>query len=360
MTKQPNFLALADGSVFYGVSCGAPVDTIGEAVFNTGMTGYQEIISDPSYAGQIVTTSTAEVGNYGCNHDDMESRQLFLNGLIVQSMNRASNFRSEEELTDLLKRFGKPCLHSVDTRRLVLHLREHGAQKAFIHGSDSPISEQDAIAQAKAWEGLDGQDYAARVSNPEAYDWNTQGDYFVVAYDFGIKYNILRCMEASGMRVHVVPSNTSAQDVLKLKPNGVFLSNGPADPSAVKGAIEAAKNLVGKVPLMGICLGHQIIGLACGAKTERLKFGHHGCNHPVKNLLDNSIEITSQNHNFTIVQKSIPKSLELTHINLNDNTVEGLRHLTEPVFCVQYHPEAGPGPHDSLYLFQQFKDLMAR
>ena len=360
MTKQPNFLALADGSVFYGVSCGAPVDTIGEAVFNTGMTGYQEIISDPSYAGQIVTTSTAEVGNYGCNHDDMESRQLFLNGLIVQSMNRASNFRSEEELTDLLKRFGKPCLHSIDTRRLVLHLREHGAQKAFIHGSDSSISEQDAIAQAKAWEGLDGQDYAARVSNPVAYDWNTQGDYFVVAYDFGIKYNILRCMEASGMRVHVVPSNTSAQDVLKLKPNGVFLSNGPADPSAVKGAIEAAKHLVGKVPLMGICLGHQIIGLACGAKTERLKFGHHGCNHPVKNLLDNSIEITSQNHNFTIVPNSIPKSLELTHINLNDNTVEGLRHLTEPVFCVQYHPEAGPGPHDSLYLFQQFKTLMAR
>ncbi len=360
MNKLPHFLALADGSVFYGVSCGAPVDTVGEAVFNTGMTGYQEIISDPSYAGQIVTLSTAEVGNYGCNQDDMESRQLFLNGLIVQNMNRASNFRSEEELSDMLKRYAKPALERVDTRRLVLHLREHGAQKAFIHASETKVTEAEAIAAAQAWEGLDNQDYTQRVTNPESYEWNTQGDFSVVSFDFGIKYNILRSMDAAGIRVRIVPSGTSAEEILKLKPDGVFLSNGPADPAAVKGAIESTKRLIGKVPLMGICLGHQIIGLACGAKTERLKFGHHGCNHPVKNLLNNTIEITSQNHNFTVVSESMPHELELTHINLNDNTVEGMRHRREPLFCVQYHPEAAPGPHDSHYLFQQFRELMSR
>ncbi len=360
MNKLPHFLALADGTVFYGVSCGAPVDTVGEVVFNTGMTGYQEIISDPSYAGQIVTLSTSEVGNYGCNQDDMESRQLFLNGLIVQNMNRASNFRSEEELSDMLKRYAKPALEGIDTRRLVLHLREHGSQKAFLHGSDTLVTEAAAVAAANAWEGLDNQDYTKLVTNPESYEWNTRGDFFVVSFDFGIKYNILRSMDAAGIRVRLVPSGTSAEEILKLKPNGVFLSNGPADPAAVKGAIESTRSLIGKVPLMGICLGHQILGLACGAKTERIKFGHHGCNHPVKNLLNNTVEITSQNHNFTVVADSMPNTLELTHINLNDNTVEGMRHRSEPLFCVQYHPEAAPGPHDSQYLFKQFTDLMSR
>ena len=360
MPSSPHFLALADGTVFRGRSCGAPVDVVGEAVFNTGMTGYQEIASDPSYAGQIVTLSTAEVGNYGCNPEDMESRALFLNGLVVQNMNRASNYRSREEFAGLLARNGKPAIEEVDTRRLVLHLRDRGSQKAYLHASDETVSEAEAVERARAWEGLDGQDYTRRVTDPEPRDWNPGGDRFVVAFDFGIKWSILRAMGDCGIRVRTVPSGTSAADVLRLKPDGVFLSNGPADPAAVSGAIAAARDLVGKVPLMGICLGHQLLGLACGARTERLKFGHHGCNHPVKNLLDGTVEITSQNHNFTIVPDSLPDALELTHVNLNDNSIEGLRHKTEPLFCVQYHPEAGPGPHDSRYLFGQFRELMNR
>ena len=358
--KKKHFIALADGAVFYGESRAAAVDTVGEAVFNTGMTGYQEIVSDPSYAGQFVTLSTAEVGNYGCNPDDMESRGLFLNGLIVQELNPPSSYRSLEPLDALLRRFGKPALSGVDTRALVLHLRDHGAQKAFVHASNDPVTPEQAVAAAREWEGLDDQDYAARVTCDAPYDWNTSGNYFVVAYDFGVKFNILRLLERSGMRVRVVPAGTSAAEVLAMKPDGVFLSNGPADPGAVTGAIDAARTLIGKVPLMGICLGHQIIGIACGAECGRLKFGHHGCNHPVRNLLADSVEITSQNHNFAIRGDRLPETLELTHLNLNDNTVEGFRHRHEPVFSVQYHPEAAPGPHDSTYLFTQFANLMER
>ena len=358
MTTHKHFLALADGAIFPGVSGGASLDRVGEAVFNTGMTGYQEIISDPSYAGQFVTLSTAEVGNYGCNSEDMESRGLFLNGLVVQEMNPPSNFRSREDLGALLKRSGVPALTQVDTRGLVLHLRDHGTQKAWLHVEDKPMSPDEAVAKARAWEGLDNQDYSAKVTHPEGYQWNETGDLRIVAYDFGIKYNILRCLAREGMRVQVVPAGTTAGEVLACRPDGVFLSNGPADPSALTGAIQAVRQLIGKVPVMGICLGHQLLGLAAGARCARLKFGHHGCNHPVKNLLADTIEITSQNHNYAVVPESVPAELEVTHINLNDNTIEGLRHRQAPMFSVQYHPEAAPGPHDSRYLFQTFRQLI--
>ncbi|MFA6931427.1 MAG: carbamoyl phosphate synthase small subunit, partial [Lentisphaeria bacterium] len=267
------FLALADGEIFYGRSCGAEVDTFGEVVFNTGMTGYQEIISDPSYAGQIVTLSTAEVGNYGCNPEDMESRRLFLQGLLVQQLNEPSNFRSEESLSAILKRHWVPALSGIDTRRLVLHLRDKGTQKAFLHAGSGEVTADEAVDLAKAWEGLDGQDYAAKVSDSQGKVWSNSGDLSIVVYDFGVKYNILRLLAAAGMRVQIVPAWTSAEEVLSLKPDGVCLSNGPADPSAVRGAISAARALLGKVPLLGICLGHQILGLACGAQCARLKFG---------------------------------------------------------------------------------------
>lgn len=352
------FLALADGTIFFGKAAGAAVDRVGEVVFNTGMTGYQEIVSDPSYAGQIVTLTTAEVGNYGCSADAMESRGLFLSGLIIQGLNPPSNFKSECSLPDLLKQHQVPCLYEVDTRKLTLHLRSCGTVKGFLHTSEEAVTPEEGVARAREWCGLDGQDYAAKVSNPKGYEWSETGDLRVVAYDFGIKHNILRCLAAQKMAVTVVPAWTTAKEVLALKPDGVFLSNGPADPSAVKGAIQATKELVGKVPLMGICLGHQILGLATGGTCARLKFGHHGCNHPVKNLLTGLVEITSQNHNFSILPESLSTHLEVTHLNLNDQTIEGIRHRTEPAFSVQYHPEAAPGPHDSSYLFNQFRALL--
>ena len=354
--ERKAFLALADGTVFRGVSFGDPHDCVGEAVFNTGMTGYQEIISDPSYAGQFVTLTTAEVGNYGCNQEDMESRGLFLNGLIIQELNPASNWRSAEDLAAFMLRRRKPGLAGVDTRALTLHLREHGSQKAYLHVSGETVSEEEAVFRAQAWEGLDGRDYASVVTTPVPYDWNEDGRFHVVVYDFGVKYNILRMLAANDMRVTVVPAATAPDEVLAQKPDGVFLSNGPADPSAVTYAIENIRTLLGRVPMMGICLGHQLLGLACGAKCGRLKFGHHGCNHPVKNILTGEVAISSQNHNFAL--KDLPAELELTHINLNDNTIEGIRHRTLPAFSVQYHPEAAPGPHDAASLFAAFRKSM--
>lgn len=373
--KKKAFLALEDGTVFRGYSAGAAVDRVGEVVFNTGMCGYEEIISDPSYAGQFVTMTYPEIGNYGVNAADMESRTLFLNGFIIHNDNEPSNFRSEGSLQDLLRENGVPCIAGIDTRALTVKLRSTGTLKGYMHCADEEMSEADGIAKAKAWCGLDGQDYASKVSCTEPYDWDAfpertvswgiadklpPVEFKVAAYDFGIKWNILRSMRLCGMGVRVFPAKTPAEELLKWKPDGIFFSNGPADPAALPYAAEAAKSLIGKVPIMGICLGHQILGIACGGKTYRLKFGHHGCNHPVKNLATGAVEITSQNHNFAIDEKSLPGNVEVTHLNLNDGTVEGLRHKTEPMFCVQYHPEAAPGPHDPFYLFKQFRELMKR
>ena len=354
---QNAFLALADGTVFRGVAFGARQDALGEAVFNTGMSGYQEILTDPSYAGQFVVLTTPEVGNYGCTPEDEESHGLFLNGLVVRRVNPPSNFRATESLEAYLARHNKPGIYGVDTRALTLHLRDHGTQRAYLHVSNNPLTEAEAVARARDWEGLDGQDYAARVSAPEPYAWNDAGRFHVVVYDFGVKRNILRCLAAAGCRVTVVPAKTPAETVLALRPNGVFLSNGPADPNALPYAQETVRTLLAtRISLMGICLGHQLLGLACGARCGRLPFGHHGCNHPVKNLLDGSIAITSQNHNYALAD--LPDCLELTHVNLNDGTCEGIRHRALPAFSVQFHPEAAPGPRETQSLFRPFVALM--
>ena len=412
--ERKAYLALADGTVFHGVAFGAKKDALGEVVFNTGMCGYQEILTDPSYAGQFVTLTPAEVGNYGINSGDIESRKLFLSGLVIGDLTAPSNWRSEKSLDDYLKENGVPGIYGVDTRALTLHLREHGNQKAFLcvspllgHplrgqpavGGYASLREEDAIAKARKWEGLDGQDYAAKVTCEKSYEFKTgltgltrlSGDMSpdpknpvnlvnpvkrIVCYDFGVKTNILRSL-ASWAKVTVVPAKTPAEEVLAMKPDGVFLSNGPADPAAVTYAIENIRKLLSSewrsggvdnspthnspthpLPIMGICLGHQLLSLACGAKTGRLKFGHHGCNHPVKNLATGHVEITSQNHNFAVLPESVPDCLEVTHINLNDNSIEGVRHKTLPAFSVQYHPESCPGPHDSKYLFDEFKKMI--
>ncbi|MCL2641747.1 MAG: glutamine-hydrolyzing carbamoyl-phosphate synthase small subunit [Phycisphaerales bacterium] len=363
------FLALANGEIFRGWSFGAPVDATGEVVFNTGMTGYQEIISDPSYAGQFVTLTAPEIGNYGCNAADTESANLHLNGLIIHNLNEPSNHHSEISLDKLLQKSNVPAIAGIDTRRLTILLRSYGNQKAFLHCSNQAISEKEAVRRALDWEGLDGRDYAALVSTTKPYVWRSDpalrggGNacrFNVAVYDFGVKYNILRQLADNDMQLTVFPGQTPVEEILKTKPDGVFLSNGPADPAAVKYAITAIKTLLGKVPLMGICLGHQLIGLACGITCNRLKFGHHGCNHPVKNLLTGGIEITSQNHNYALEEKGLAAHFDITHMNLNDLTIEGIRHRHEPVFGIQYHPESAPGPHDSRYLFKEFQRLMER
>ncbi len=372
--EKTAFLALADGTVYRGYSVGAPRDILGEVVFNTGMTGYQEILTDPSYSGQIVTMTYPEIGNYGINPDDAESRQLFANGFIVHEMNRPRNWRSTVSLSDCLRQAGIPALAGVDTRALTTNLRTAGTLRGFISVAGE-VGEADGIRRAQEWEGLDGQDYVAKVTVDQPYTWDPNGnisttwgatetalppvDLKIVAYDFGIKWNILRRLRQQGMDVTVVPARTSAAAVLAMKPQGVFLSNGPADPAAVTYAIESIRQLVGKVPIMGICLGHQLVGWALGSRTYRLKFGHHGCNHPVMDLQTRRVEITSQNHNFAVDPERLdPAAVEVTHINLNDQTVEGLQHKREPLFSVQYHPEASPGPHDSAYLFKRFRDLI--
>ncbi|MBP5641222.1 MAG: glutamine-hydrolyzing carbamoyl-phosphate synthase small subunit [Victivallales bacterium] len=358
MMESKAYLALADGTIFNGISRGAPCDMPGEAVFNTGMTGYQEIVSDPSYFGQIVALSTAEVGNYGCNDEDMESRGIFLNGLIVQNLNEPSSWRSQQSLDALLKKSDKPLLCGVDTRRLVLHLRETGTQRAWLHVDGTALAPEDAVEKARQWPGLDGLDCAVKVTSPQPYSWCSNGDMKVVVIDCGVKYNILRQLEAAGFQVDVVPVGTTAQGIKALNPDGILLSNGPGDPDGVHGIIHTVQELLGQIPIMGICLGHQILGLACGAKTGRLHFGHHGCNHPVRNLLTNTVEITSQNHNFAIMPDSLTNNLQVTHLNMNDGSIEGIRHKFLPAFSVQYHPEAAPGPFDSRYLFGQFRELM--
>ena len=372
--ERKAFLALEDGTVFHGVAFGASVERCGEVVFNTGMCGYQEILTDPSYAGQFVTLTVAEVGNYGVNREDVESRGLFLSGLVIGDYTQPSNFRSDQSLDEYLKANGVPGICGVDTRALTIHLRDYGNQKAYMCLSGE-VSESEAVAKARSWEGLDGQDYAAKVTCRQRYPFacKTHAMLHVIAYDFGIKTNILRSL-ANFARVTLVPAGTPAAEVLAMKPDGVFLSNGPADPAALRYAIENIREILdydrsivesggsggSAIPVFGICLGHQLLSLACGAKTGRLKFGHHGCNHPVRNQKTGHVEITSQNHNFAVLPDSVPDCLEITHVNLNDGSIEGVRHRTLPAFSVQYHPESCPGPHDSAYLFSQFKDMMAK
>ena len=353
------FVAIENGKVFYGVSIAQEGIFLGELVFNTGMCGYQEILTDPSYAGQFVCMTYPEIGNYGLNIADNESRELFLNGFLFAELNCASNWQANEEIQETLKKHKIPALTGIQTRDLTIELRKQGSLKACIV-TNQEISVAEAIQRAKNWEGLEGQDYASKVSTQEITVWeesakNTLGD--VVVYDFGVKYNILRYLSSLGLRVTLVPATISVEKVLALKPDGIMLSNGPADPSSLTYAIKNTKQLLQEdIPIFGICLGHQILSLALGCECKKMSFGHHGINHPVKNLLTGKIEITSQNHNFVIDANSINEQfIQITHINLNDDSIAGITHKKKAIFSVQYHPEAGPGPTDSLYLFEQFK-----
>ncbi|MHB1271330.1 MAG: glutamine-hydrolyzing carbamoyl-phosphate synthase small subunit [Rhodanobacter sp.] len=368
----PALLALEDGSVFHGQAVGAIGETTGEVVFNTAMTGYQEILTDPSYARQIVTLTYPHIGNTGVNADDAESTAVHAAGLIVRDVTRrASSWRSTENLPDYLKRHGTVAIAGIDTRRLTRILRDKGALAGCIVASAQPDVE-DALAKARAFPGLDGMDLARVVSVDRPYDWN-EGIYDldrsafnrpdmrfnVVAYDFGVKHNILRLLAEQGCDITVVPAQTSAAEVLAMQPDGVFLSNGPGDPAACDYAIAATRALLdARVPLFGICLGHQIMGLALGAKTLKMKFGHHGANHPVKDLDDGRVLITSQNHGFAVDPATLPANVRVTHSSLFDGTLQGFALTDRPAFCFQGHPEASPGPHDIGYLFDRFADLM--
>lgn len=375
--SQPNLekaiLALEDGTVFEGESFGAREQRRGEVVFNTSITGYQEIFTDPSYCGQIVVLTNPQIGNYGANQADCESAQPFIEGLVVRDFSPvSSNWRSQEAAEEFLAKAGVPVISRIDTRALVRRLRSHGVMRGVISGVDANPAE--LVEQARNIPSMAGLDLATQVSTTKPYPW-TQGvepsspselvgdpaeqRFHVVAYDFGIKRNILRQLVQTGSRVTVVPALTPAEEILALKPDGVFLSNGPGDPEPLEYQASQVRQLIGKAPIFGICLGHQVLGLALGGKTFKLKFGHRGANHPVLNMLTNKVEITSQNHGFCVDPDSLSASdVQLTHKNLNDDTLEGFRHRSEPVFCVQYHPEAAPGPHDSQYLFQDFAQIM--
>jgi carbamoyl-phosphate synthase small subunit len=351
-------LVLADGSVFEGELLGATADggvATGEVVFNTVLSGYQEVITDPSYAGQVITFTYPHIGNYGVNDDDHEARRPFCRGVIVRELaRRHSNHRAQGHLDAMLRRAGVPAIGGVDTRRLTRLLRDTGAMP----GAFGDAREADLLAAARAEPGTDGVDLVATVTTAEPYTVG-DGDRRIVAYDFGIKRTIVRHLAGIGT-VEVVPASTTAADVLAREPHGVFLSNGPGDPETVPYAIEAIRGLIGQVPVFGICLGHQLMGLALGGSTVKLPFGHHGGNHPVKNLLTETIEITSQNHNFAVDPDSLAGRATMTHVNLNDGVCEGLAVTGELAFSVQHHPEAGPGPHDSTYLFAQFAEQMDR
>jgi len=366
-------LALEDGTVFEGQSFGAPVERTGEVVFNTAITGYQEVFTDPSYSGQIVVLTNPQIGNYGANANDSESARPYIEGLAVREFSPlSSNWRSDETAQKFLTENGVPVISGIDTRALVLHLRSRGVMRGVLSSISTDAKE--LVERARKSPSMAGLDLATRVSTPQVYTWDQPalaaspseniGDaaeprFNVVAYDFGIKRNILRMLVQSGCKVTVVPAGTKAEDVLALKPSGVFLSNGPGDPEPLKYQAEQVRKLVGKTPIFGICLGHQILGLALGGKTYKLKFGHRGANHPVLNKVTNRVEITSHNHGFAVDPDSLKSSdVEVTHMNLNDGTLEGFRHRNHPVFCVQYHPEAAPGPHDSHYLFGDFVKLM--
>ena len=398
LTQDPAgraILALEDGRVFKGRAAGARTRRGGEVVFNTSITGYQEVFTDPSYSGQIVCLTYPHIGNVGTNLDDEESARPYIEGLITREFSAlASNWRSSETAQAYLERYGVPVIWDVDTRALVRHLRDVGALRGVV--ATDGTAEEKLIAEARALPTMAGLELASRVTSKKQYEWSrgsidlgaggavdsgaaqaandgatevgkskrvagpgAEPRYKVVAYDFGIKQNILRLLVDYGCDVTVVPAQTSAEDVLALKPHGVFLSNGPGDPEPIGYAVGNIRKMLGRVPIFGICLGHQLCGLALGGRTFKLKFGHHGSNHPVQNLRTRKVEITSQNHGFCVDPDSLPASeVEITHVNLNDHTNEGMRHRSLPLFSVQYHPEASPGPHDARYLFDDFISLM--
>ncbi len=375
------FLALEDGRYFEGESFGATGTRVGEVCFNTAMTGYQELLTDPSYRGQIVAMTYPLIGNYGTNSLDQESRSPHVRGFVIEELSEIpSNWRSEMSLDEYLRTWNVPGVQGVDTRALTRHLRTRGAMKACL--TTEEISPEEATHRAIKGEGVIGMDYVREVSARKIYQWDPEDKlsepwsigpgnggiksslppvrFRIVAYDYGIKENILRLLRQKGFRVTVVPAATTAKEVLALNPDGVFLSNGPGDPAALPYAHEATRDLMGKKTIFGICLGHQILGFAFGGSTYKLKFGHHGANQPVKDLGSGKVAITAQNHGFAVDPKSLPSNVEVTHINLNDGTVEGMRHKELPIFSVQYHPEAAPGPHDACYFFEQFADLIEK
>ena len=384
-------LALTDGTVFEGEQFGATGEAIGEVVFNTSMTGYQEVLTDPSYKGQIVTMTYPLIGNYGCNEADVESMGPQVEGFVVREYSAYhSNWRSKWSLDAYLSEHGIIGIQGIDTRALTRRLRVHGVMNGCLSTDD--LNPESLVAKAKAWRGLVGWDLVQRVTCSNPYAWQnsyqresrqpsavshqqegsgltnnlltdgfrqpTINSHKVIALDFGIKYNILRQLTEHGCKVQVVPARTTAEDILAAEPDGVFLSNGPGDPMPIDYAIETIRGLIGKKPLFGICLGHQLLGLALGGKTYKLKFGHRGANQPVKHLESDRVEITSQNHGFCVDIDSLPNSVDITHINLNDDTLEGIQHREYPLFSVQYHPEASPGPHDASYLFSRFTEMM--
>ncbi len=351
-------LALEDGTIFKGSSFGARGECYGEVVFNTSMAGYQEILTDPSYKGQIVTMTYPLIGNYGINHEDIESRRPFVEGFVVKECSGlASNWRCEQNLDEYLQENNIIGLEGIDTRALTRHIRLQGAMKAVISTEDS--DEKSLIEKAKASPGLIGIDLVKNVAFEGIQQWNDKGQYHVVVVDTGVKYNILRELVNRKCRVTIAPPRTSAEHTLDLKPDGIMLSNGPGDPAAVPYVVETVRKILGKIPIFGICFGHQMLGLALGGETYKLKFGHHGGNHPVKDLKTGKVHITVQNHGFCVDIDSLDKNdIEITHINLNDSTLEGIRHKKLPAFSVQFHPEASPGPHDSLYMFTEFVEMM--
>ena len=380
-------LALEDGSVFHGAGFGARASACGEVCFNTSMTGYQEILTDPSYKAQIVTMTYPLIGNYGVNEQDVESWQPHVAGFVVRELSPVvSNWRSDSSLHEYLAKHGIPGIQGIDTRALTKKLRVRGAMNGFL--TTENISAEEAVARAKSWEGLVGVDYVKEVTHKQAFAWDAKdeqsaafdlvrgiavvdarqhrkpmppADIPIVAFDFGMKYNIARRLRQHGFKVQVLPATTTAAEALKYKPAGIFLSNGPGDPAALGYAVNTVRELLNTgIPTFGICLGHQILGQAFGGKTFKLKFGHRGGNQPVKDLISGKVEITSQNHGFAVDPSSLPSDVQVDRINLNDQTVEGLRHKTKPIFCVQYHPEASPGPHDSNPLFAEFRQIVER
>jgi carbamoyl-phosphate synthase small subunit len=369
-------LALEDGRIFRGTSYGATAECSGEVVFNTSLTGYQEIFTDPSYAGQIVVLTNPHIGNYGTTPHDAEATRPYIEGLVTREFSPvSSNWRSTQVADEYLERYGVPVISEIDTRAVVRHLRANGVMRGVIASGEN-LDAEALVAKAKAVRNMTGTDLASVVSTKTIYKWDAQepknqtGDKLlstqiggeplhVVAYDYGIKENILRMLTRENCRVTVVPAKTSAEDVLAMEPDGIFFSNGPGDPEPLEYAVENVRKLQGKAPLFGICLGHQIFGLALGGKTYKLKFGHHGGNHPILNHQTGKVEITAQNHNFAVDPASLDEAAVVkTHTNLNDQTLAGLKHKTDPMFSVQYHPEASPGPHDSHYLFKDFRKMM--